>query len=398
MDQRTNFFNSDTVMRTLNLVLLNIAITGQIFAQSTITEKYRYNDANIVLTDSTERSVLLMNIKNDSLLVLQDKSQIWYSYQNLKSVSVQHYTRSTGAGWMGFFSAIWLGNLLFYQSGSGMEYNEPTGLMTTDYPEGFGAIAINALFGTVGFILTQAFSPDLSESKYNLTNGQNEKYDDWQIFKSEMQGSSLIRRNRFRLQIRTGSLTNKVLDTYQKYFPDRNSYSYYFASDFNILRRIQLNYSLKNKIQIGLAFVNQGEPTISGPSPDGDFPSQWVQVKYDAVGYYLTLGYAVDPFQNSKVFELLAGGGIGYLRSNLAFQDAGFPINSPIYELKDKYLGTMLYAELMIYLADYFSLSVNFDYCASSVQTIPAIEQLNIPEETVTLGNSSFGFGIAYHF
>lgn len=394
MDQRTIRGQSGS-LRKLSLALVMIlGIPGIVFCQNTIVKKYRYNDVIVTFNDDSLQSALLMNISNDSLLLMRDGIQNWYPYTKLNHIAVKSQASSATAVWAGFFSGIWLGNFLFYKSDSD-EYDDPTALMTRDYPEGIGAIGINALFGVVGMAIGNIFSPANVTSRYSFSGDDQDKYQNWQYFRAEMQGHGRRLTNLWHLQIQTGSISHRVLSTYEKYIPDSpNDYYYRTASYFNVFRKLQLCYSLTDNIRFGAALIHQGEPSIRGSLNRYDYPYQYVTIKYDAVGYYGTVAYAIAPREKLTALELVVGAGVGSLKTNLEFLEG----HQQVYLLSGSYTSITLYAELHIYLSDFFSLALTADFCNSPEETIPAIEELNINEEKVTFGNSSFGIGLGYHF
>jgi hypothetical protein len=395
MDQRTIKFRSGSLKKTLQLLSLILGYSTIAFCQNTIIKEYRYNDATVTFNDNTERAVLLMNISNDSLLLLANGYQSWYSYKNLDNISVKSLASPASANWAGFFTAIWLGNFLFYRAeAEGPGNSEPTALMTRDYPEGVGAIGINALFGVVGMAVANVFSPVNISTGYSLSGDEENKLEKWQDFKSEMQGVGRRSQNRFHLQIQTGILSQRVLHTYQKYLLDYSGVYYRQVSYFNVLRKLEANYAVYNNLRLGLALIHQGEPSISGSSPQGEYAPVSMKIKYNAVGYYGTVAYAIVPKEKLTALELVIGAGLGSLSSDLEF----LVLNKSVYSFSGNYTSLTIFAELHVYLSDFFSLSLNADYCNSPEQAIPAIEELYINEEKVTFGNSSFGFGLGYHF
>ena len=390
MDQRPRKCQSRSLKLIPKIFFLIICLVSGLFSQNEINRVYRYNDAIVTFENSVQRPVLLMNIRNDSLLLLENRLQKWYSYKDLEQIQVQSHANPASANWAGFFSGIWLGNFIFYRAEShGNNSTNPTALMTRDYPEGIGMIAINAVFAIAGLGVASVFSPKMINTEYKFSSDNQQKFGDWQIFKSEMQFSARRLQKKLHLQINTGGLTNRVLNTYQEQMIDIEESRQ--ASYFNVLRRIQAQYSIYDNIRIGFALVNQGEPTIIMEN----FPFNWpVQIDYDAVGYYGTIAYSINPKMSLTNFELVAGLGVGSGKSDLKFSES----EHQIYSYSDSYASIMLFAELHAYLSDFFSICFGVDYCTSPSQLIPAIEEINLEEEKISFGNSSFGFGFSYHF
>jgi len=207
MDQRTNKFHSGSLIISKYFFGFVFAFNTLGFCQNNIIKEYRYNDAIVTLEDHTERSVLLMNMNNDSLLLLENGDQNWYSFNSINGISVKSMARSSSANWLGFFSGIWLGNMLFYRSESGRPGESvPTALMTRDYPEGVGAIAMNALFGVAGMAIANLLSPTNVSTGFDFSGDKDECYREWQYFKAIMQGDAASSRKRSHFQIQTSSL------------------------------------------------------------------------------------------------------------------------------------------------------------------------------------------------
>jgi hypothetical protein len=178
-------------------------------------------------------------------------------------------------------------------------------------------------------------------------------------------------------------------------------YSQRIAGYLNFVRKIQFSVNIFKKIRIGASVFFKGEPTIVGMYTGENNDERAITARYDARGYYGIVSYTVLSRDIIDKFEVVVGAGIGQLIPEFRLIHSeyfygGNQYGEVLYSTPQ--LAGILFAEVHYHLTDHFSLMYAMDYSQSSDITIEGDVDNQIPEQKFSFGNSSFGFGVGFHF
>jgi hypothetical protein len=183
-----------------------------------------------------------------------------------------------------------------------------------------------------------------------------------------------------------------------------------YATNWNLLRRVQLTFSVTPFLQVGAAMIRIAEPTISvgGGWSGGTASEHWaVEESFSEGNLYGLAGVVEPPPGILPEWLVLRGGGafgpvtIEYMNQRTVYTYQYVPpYSSSAVQHSEQFDGTELgfgiYGEVGVNITSLVSLSCIVDYCAVPSKKFPAIPELKLPEET--LGNSSVGVLIGFHF
>jgi hypothetical protein len=394
---------------TIRLLLIGLILSQSLYSQefsdeSNVVRKYLYNDITVTLGDSTSHTGYINNITSDSLFILLQGTQKSISSVDISNLAFTQPTNFGGSVWSGFFMGMYLGNILFYQSDNYYyEYgdpDEPFALATRDYPEQFGAFAINTLFGFAGMTIMYFFTPEETRSSIDFSKDDDLRSAKWTSFYKNMTGEQVRPNNRVHFSITTGRLFNRVLDPYTD--GDRQlMYSGRISGYYNFVRKIQLSLDVFLNFRFGASIFFEGEPSVAGVYLNENNEENALGVRYDAKGFYATFSYVVLPRKILKDFELVIGAGIGRLAPKLRLRGSRYIAgNEQLWKIdySTPQVSAILFAEFHYLMTDHFSLLYSFDMSQSSEIEIDGDETYGRPVQTFTFGNSSFGLGVGFHF
>jgi len=366
---------------------------------------YRYNSIIITMLDGSKKSGLIADISKDSLIILSQGTREGIAVSDARKVSFYGPVNRSGSVWAGFFTGMYLGNVLFYQQDEGhYSYSgakdEPFALATRDYPEDIGAIGVNAFFGFVGMSIAYLASGGERQISFSFGEEPQDRKNEWTNFYNYLMGEAGGQNNSVHLTINMGSLSHRVLDSYTAAGTEF-LYVYRYTSYLNFVRKIQISVEIYKRMRIGFLISFQGEPSVTGSVRNQDNSHSDISFRYDARGYYGTISYPVISRNVTTRFELNVGVGIGQVNPSL---DIGYNIYSHFtdqerrFQYTESQLSAILLAELHYYITDHYSLLLAVDYCNSKEITITGNDEFQLPERKISFGNSSFGIGIGFHF
>jgi hypothetical protein len=394
---------------TIRLLLIGLILSQSLYSQessdeSNVIRKYLYNDITVILGDSALYTGFISDINTDSLLILAKGAEKSISYKDISNVTFTQPTNFNGSVWSGFFMGMYLGNVLFYQSDH-FYYgypnpDEPYALVTRDYPEQFGAIAINVLFGFAGMMVEYIITPYESGSTIDFSEDEAQRSEAWSSFYKKMTGVRVIPDTRVHFSITAGRLINRVLDPYTD--GERQlMYSQRLSGYYNFVRKIQLSVDIFGNIRFGASLFFEGEPSVAGAYLTENKEEYSMVARYDAKGFYAAISYVLLPRKMLKNFELVVGAGIGQLAPKLKLRGSRYIYDDEQLwkiDYSTPQVSGILFAEFHYHMTDHFSLLYSIDISRSSEISVDGDENYGVPEQTFTFGNSSFGLGVGFHF
>jgi hypothetical protein len=234
-------------------------------------------------------------------------------------------------------------------------------------------------------------------------------------------------RKKIHLSLQGGHVFPRISSRYKSLFQaegyevSKSAYCYYSgcaegANDFNMLRKVQLTYSIKPYLDVGLAMSWLGERPISGHKEtsfqayDPYWGYQYTARDYhdfsqqvSSKGYFAVVVCRPLFNQTPKNISWNAGLGVGTIKTDFVLQSYGYDTYSyvdatEVSKLSKHQIGAMAFTELNFNLTEGLSLGFAADYAfAPSIET-PALPEAGIPAQRIRGVNGSVGFNLGLHF
>lgn len=372
-------------------IIVWLVATTSVHAQelrSLQPSRYSMQLTHILTRDGTMKTGWFIGTYGDTLVAQIAKRTERISRKDLVRVDVERPTERSAATLAGLLAGVYVGNALALKADT-----QPFLFMRDN--EG-GEIALySALFGLVGGVLGNLVggaSGNVAVFNFPVDEGGNSAA--WDDF---LESNSVgPHRGTVHLSFQ-GSWVSGALPTSEKV-----GSSYYFgqysgASSLNMVRKAQLTYSLNGALDVGLAFVWLGQPSISTYGPSY---SNVMTVSLEGTGRYAIA--VVQPLWKLglKSLQWDIGGGVGVATYKC---QASSP---PYYFTYDSLwagtsvdqnkttFSTLLYTELKVFPSDFFSIGVAADW-AYVPDRVPAVRGFTFDSER--LGTTSIGFVLSFH-
>jgi hypothetical protein len=176
-----------------------------------------------------------------------------------------------------------------------------------------------------------------------------------------------------------------------------NQFSYPRASNFNMLRKMQVTVNITPLFEGGVAMMWLGQPS-SFVSNYASSVSISGTAQMSGHGYY-AIG-VLKPLSSLALqgFQLDVGAGVGIAKVDYSqhVSTYSYPIPTPtIVQIKETFFSGFVYMEAKAYLYDYFSLGIVGDYVYIP-KNVPAMHEIGV--ESRKMGTTSVGFVIGFHF
>jgi hypothetical protein len=202
----------------------------------------------------------------------------------------------------------------------------------------------------------------------------------------------------------------KTISDYYNYFDYNYDRNIQAADEFNMMRRIELTYTLRPDVEVGVALANLGEPTHfwqhSELDSTGSFrPFHQMHQSLFATGYLAEASYKHLLNPRSPRVELLGGVGLGvaHVTFNRELDSSFYYYSTPgaaldSYDFDEVEPLVMVMLQARIFAMSNFSVSLYGDYALLAGPTVSAFPIAGIPEQHLNISNGSYGFSIDYHF
>ncbi len=360
----------------------------------TVREDLMYNIVTILDKNENITRGFLIGLRSDSILILKNKKTIGIAISAIIHISFD----TDHSNWMSFTSGavlgMYIGNLIFFQA-----EEQPTAYWSTDAEEGKLAASLFFAFigGGIGYIIDLGL--EKSEESFDLSGEGSQRMKEVERLKKFLLSDESTKQVHVTVQLaQVGTRFSEIKDL-------SNSSDYYSrrVTSFNLLRKLQVTYSLFYSLDVGGAISWFGEPQINWfNSLFNDQQSYHGNQSYVGTGYYAVASY--HPFKSvfSSSVSWIIGGGIGLGNVNYNFinvVDSGvFPdvsSDSTIVKINESMFSGLIFTEFDFYLFDELSLGLAIDYVYLP-EEMEAIPELGIDKRS--LGNFSIGATIGLHF
>jgi len=333
----------------------------------------------------------LIGLKSDTLVIHVKDQNRDIAINDLISISIE----TPGKGGMrgvaiGGILGTYLAYLAFWQT-----EDEPFAYWNNE-SAGFQALAslLGTLLGSgVGYLIDK--SSEESTEIFDFRGIESNRIKEIQRLKKFLTGSKSP--SKIHLNFQLAQVSTRLSEL------GNNNYDYYSYRDvtsFNLLRKLQLTYSIMDELEIGGAVSWFGEPSIRWNSYSNiTNESLSGEQNYEGTGLY---GIAVyDPFRSlfpeTISWKVGAGIGIGNVDYELTASMYSYPTQEDtlITRINKSLFSAIIYTQFDFYLYDMFSLGLVADYIYLP-EEIPGIPELDLSSRN--LGNFSFGFTLGLHF
>lgn len=366
-----------------------------------------FNRVLIYCKDGSRLSGLLVGIEGDSLIMRVGTTDERIQRNDLEKIIIQKNKKKGPYAISGMISAIYATNMAFLRA-----ENQPT-FFTDDIGSYWGYLFGNTLYaalgGTLGILVSSIL--EKGEKVFEFTGNMERRNREWERLQRFIIGDNdLSKKVHFKIQ--AGKIFTRVSDRYRNLLKDQDygiresgwmdGESWEGASDINLLRKVQLTYSLNAFLDVGIASTWLGEPSFQGNKWE-DYESSYTWQKLSATGVY---GVGVfKPLHKvmPKSISWECGIGVGAAKVNFNLEARSITWN-PSSEITDEYilsktlLSGIAFTELSLYLYDDISLGLTADYAYIHEQQAPAMPVAGLPAQKLRFGNSSIGLSFGFHF
>ncbi len=390
-------------MRKMNVILslsLFITFCGPGYSQESSTNSIYVKDLEFIDKDLLYSLVILqekngefstgflIGLRSDTLVIHSKDQNRAIAINDLISISIE--TKGKG-GMRGVAIGGILGTYVFFLAFMQAE-SEPFAYWQNDSPGGQAILSLlgTLLGGAVGYAID--LSTGESTEIFNFSGDDVNRSEELQRLKEFLTGNKSPSKIHMNFQLaqvstRLSESENNINDYY---------YSYRNVTSFNLLRRIQLTYSIFDELEIGGAVCWFGEPSLNWYSyfnntQEGSSGYQ----TYEGTGFYAMAVY--NPFYSifPATISWKVGVGIGIGNVGYEFSEYYTQGDTTIASIKRSLFSAVLYSQFDLYIYDSFSIGFVADYVYLP-EDIPGIPDLDISSRN--LGNFSFGFTLGLHF
>ncbi|MCH8034091.1 MAG: hypothetical protein IH950_10110 [Bacteroidetes bacterium] len=363
---------------------------------TTVREDLMYNIVTILDKKDNITRGFLLGLRSDSIIILKNKKTFGIAINDIIHISID----TDHSNWMSFtsgaFLGMYIGNLIFYQA-----EDQPTAYWSSDDEEGKLAASLFFAFigGGIGYIVDLGL--EKSEESFDLSGEGSQRMKEVERLKKFLLSDESTKQVHVTVQLaQVGTRFSEIEDL-------SNSSDYYSrrVTSFNLLRKLQVTYSLFYSLDVGGAISWFGEPQtiwFSNCFFCNQQSSYQGTQSYEGIGYYAVASY--HPFKSvfSSSISWIIGAGIGLGSVNYDFinvvNSGVFPnasSDSTIVKINESMFSGLIFTEFDLYLFDEFSLGLVIDYVYLP-EEMEAIPELGIDKRS--LGNFSIGATIGLHF
>jgi len=392
-------------------ILLFLIITGNnAFAQdktntssieatmTTVREDLMYNIVTILDKKDNNTRGFLVGLRSDSLLLINNKKTFGIAIADIIHISIEKDHSNLMLFTSGAFLGMYLGNLIFFQAES-----QPTAYWSGGDEE--GKLAASLLFafigGGIGYIVDLGL--EKSDETFDLSGENSQRMKEVERLKKFLFSDETTKQVHVTVQFaQIGTRYSEVEGLSNSPYPSHSHYNE--VTSFNLLRKLQVTYSLFNSLYVGGAISWFGEPRANWFSNYFYSEQQSYQgaQSYEGTGYYAVASYQPLKSVFSSSISWKIGAGIGLGNVNYEFLNVvttgSYPnriSDSTIVKINESMFSGLLFTEFDLYLFDEFSLGLVIDYIYLPKEMEP-IQQLGIDKRN--LGNFSIGATIGLHF
>lgn len=350
---------------------------------------------------------LLVGVESEAVIVRVRGKDEKIPLSNLSKVVIETEKKTSRNALYSMLLGTYIGNFVLLRAKS-----HPNAYLK-DFDSGFGLFLWNVIFagagGGLGYLISSAF--EKGEKAFDFSGNEEKRQIKWDKFRRFVIGGDSYPK-KFHLSIQAGYVFTRVSP---RYFSLLENGGYYVskykctesgcgqeASDFNLLRKLQITFSPVSNAEVGAALYWLGEPSIHGYNWQMERSiemNQSLNVKgLYAVGIY-------KPFLKRIPTKIAWRVGIGLGAAKVDFKlntqhHVWYPYTEVLFEHKisKTLISGVVFTELNFYLNDSLSFGLSVDYAYVPPEEAPEIPDAGIPAQKLRLGNGSIGFNLGLHF
>jgi hypothetical protein len=295
----------------------------------------------------------------------------------------------------GTFLGMYLGNLIFFQA-----EHQPTAYWSSG-DEG-GKVAASLLFafigGGIGYLVDLGLKK--SDESFDLSGEGNHRMKEVDRLKKFLLSDETTKQVHVTVQFaQVGTRYSEIEE-----LSNPSYYPYDEVTSFNLLRKLQVTYSVLNSLDVGGAISWFGEPEARWNSNSYFNEEQGYEgsQSYEGTGYYAVASFHPLKSVFSSSISWIIGVGIGLGNVNYEYinivHTGTYPnrsSDSTIVKINESMFSGLIFTEFDFYLFDELSLGLAIDYVYLP-EEMEAIPELGIDKRS--LGNFSIGATIGLHF
>ena len=396
----------------LGLVLFTIFLVSASLAQTGVRQ-VAPQDLNRP-TDSARRIMVqgldggvtigqLVGISGETLIVLAKGREQYFPIRSLLHVTIGS-ERNTGSVLPGLVLGAYIGNMLFLRA-----ENQPGAyLQKMRYQDEYLIVTIlNSGFMAAGGMLTSVINARWAARKhvFDLSRRGVERQKELDRLREFATEGGLT--HRWRLSTYGAKVLTSIAGQYrllkenagytlEPYGGEFDDVYIEPASDINLLRDIQVTYSLTKNVSAGFAYSLLGEPSSSFNKffENGDAV---IKQSLNVPAYHVLINYTVVSKIAPKI-DMTLGVGLGAAAVDFSLQGLSrryvYP-NSVRVELAGGAKATKpsgrLTFELKLPVADRYTVGLAADYVYVVPINVPGMPEFDLPAQTIRPGNISLG-------
>ena len=344
----------------------------------------------------------LFGLKSDSLVIIRNEEKYYYSLRDLINVEIEYNRKNYKGLLIGSFAGAYLGNILFFTADE-----QPTAYW--DNEDGGAKAAVSLLFafvgGGIGYLTDLAIEEGEESSLFDF-DVDNEKWvEEFERLKNFLLGAE--QENPIHINFSLSQVNTRFAEL-KKNSSTLNNYYYNSyqggTTSFNLLRKMQLTYSILNFLDVGGSICWFSEPSFYYYYPysyTGELTGNGSQT-YEGVGYYATAVYYPLKTFLPKTISWNIGAGIGIGNVNYSFEEMRTIGTYPNIteertskKIDESVFSAMISSQIDIFLINELSLGFVVDYIYVPGE-MPAIPDTDIGVKS--LSNFSYGASLGFHF
>lgn len=381
----------------------------------------QFSSIIILLRSGSMLAGALVGVESDAVVLLRKGQEEKIPRQDIRRITIEKESNRSRSAFQVMLLGTYLGNVLLFRA-----EDEPAFYLRNDLCSGAIALWETIIVGAstgLGFLLSGIL--EKNEQVFEFSDSAKENLANWERLKRFILG--IGDQKKFHLSLHGGQVFPRISSRYKSLFQSagyevyKSGYCYYGecageASDFNMLRKVQLTYSIKPYLDVGLAMSWLGERPISGyketsfQAYDPYWGYQYTAHEHHNFSQQVSsTGYFVvgvcRPFfnQTPKKISWNVGFGVGTIKTDFILQSYShntysYVDTTEVSKLSKLRFGALAFTELNFNLIEGLSLGFAADYAFTPAIEAPGLPEAGIPAQRLGGVNGSVGFNLGLHF
>jgi len=380
-----------------------------------------FNYVVIVSKNSGVLAGTLVGVENDSVVLLRKGQEEKIVWQDIEKITIERENRKKQNILMTMLGGAYLGHFLIYRD----KTQPPFYLKDYSHESAWWYLWNEAIIfsASTGLAFLMGWLSGKTEKTFEFAGGEKADLRKWEALRKFILGADGAKK--IHLSVQGSWVFPEITDRYRALFKDEGynvwrrteyyglAYDEWSASELNLLRKIQLTYSIRPSLEVGAALCFLGEPSLYGQkvisaqvyNPIWNYwytTSQTLNVEqsFSSTGYFLVGLY--KPFLRTlpRIFSWNVGLGLGASRTKLktAISSYQYGYSPSGFEISKTQFCSFLFTELRLNLSNSLSFGVTADYMFAPSLQAPVLPDVGVPAQKLQVKNGSIGFTMGFHF